>query len=42
MTLNAYIVTTDINLIHAVSNWKQEFDAKFLVCYVDVRNHLTT
>lgn len=38
----AYIVTTDINLIHAISNWKQEFDAKFLVCYVDVRNHLTT
>lgn len=36
------IVTADVNLIHAVSNRKQQFDAKFLVCHVDVRNHLTT
>ena len=37
-----YIVTTNVNLVHPISHWEQEFDAKLLVCYIDIRDHLTT
>lgn len=36
------IVAADVNLIHAISYRKQQFDAKFLVRHIDVWNHLTT
>lgn len=38
----SYVVTSYVNLIHPISNWKQELDAKLLVCDIDIRNYLTT
>lgn len=38
----SYVVASDVHLIHSVSNWKQELDAKLLVCHVDVGDHFTT
>lgn len=40
--VGAYIVTSDVHLIHPVSNWKQELDAKLLVCDIDIWNYLTS
>jgi len=38
----SYIVTSDVHLIHPVSNWEQELDAKLLVSHVDIGDYLTS
>lgn len=38
----SYIVTSDVHLVHPVSDRKQELDAELLVCHVDIGDYLTT
>lgn len=36
-----HVVTADVHLVHPISHWEQELDAKLLIRHVDIGDDLT-